>query len=158
MEMASQCLSPLFSSTPCSCVILAHTYYLYHYFAVFRQIFAAGIRSEMENWGCHQPGLKLFCFARLCEIGEWAQFSCWMCPHYKLFGFVFPILCRPAAGCCLSPQLVSRWGFSVSSSHQVFRSAWSWAWRFRQVLNFVSLAGSNVSHIFFPCRTSHRGQ
>lgn len=70
---------------------------------MFRQILVAGIGSEMEIWGCHQLGLKWLSFNGLCEIGGWAQFSCWTCPHYKLVGFVFPILCRPAAVVLLIP-------------------------------------------------------
>lgn len=103
MEMASQCFAPVFFPTACFCVILTHTYHLYHYFTMFRQIHVAGIGSEMEIWGCHQPGLKWLSFNGLCEIGGRAQFTLWTCPHCKLVGFAFPILGRPAAVVLLVP-------------------------------------------------------
>lgn len=147
-----------FFPTPCSCVILTHTYHWYHYFTMFRQILVAGIGSEMEIWGCHEPGLKWLSFNGLCEIGGWAWFICWLCPHYELVRFVFPTLCRPAAAGLLIPHSwAGGWVFSVSS-HQAFRSAWSRAWWFGEVWSIVPLAGSKVAHIFFPCWTSHRGQ
>ena len=83
--------------TPCSCSILTCLYHLCHYFTPFRQILVAGIGSEMEIRGCHQPRLKWLSFNGLCEIGGWIQVSFCTCPRCKLVGFVFPKLCGPGA-------------------------------------------------------------
>jgi len=63
----------------------------------FGQILVAGIGSDIEFWRCRQPGLKWLSFNSLCEIGGWIQFHFWMCPYYKLVGFVFPNLRGPEA-------------------------------------------------------------
>lgn len=109
-----------FFPIPCSCVILTHTYHLYPYLTMFRQILVAGIGSERQIWGCHQPGLKWLSFNGLCEIGGWTQFSSWTCPHYKMFQ-----VCFWTCAVLLIPTAEEGDEASLSSSHQAFRFVYS---------------------------------
>lgn len=95
MEMASQCFAPM-------------SFWLIHITSLLYNVQAdpcGKIGSEMEIWGCHQPGLKWLFSNGPCEIGGWTQFSCWTCPHYNWLGLCFPSCAGQQQWCCSSPQL-----------------------------------------------------
>lgn len=137
--------------TLCSCKVLTSLYHSCHYFTPFRQILLAGIGSETEIKGCHQPGLKWLSFSGLCERGVWIQSSFCTCPHYKLVGFLFPNgtgrdqQCSSASEVTRGTRLLC--GFFIPGSQVVVvTSLVVWG-----SVKPCLISRSNVSQPFFPC-------
>lgn len=139
--------------------ILSSLYHLCHHFTPSRQILVAGTDSEMEVWGCQPSWLKWLSWNGLCERGGWIQLTCVRVPALWTSWLWVSKAAQAGANSALQPQSSGGgWGISVASLNQAFRSSWSWAPWFGEVLNTAGLAGRNVSHLSFPVlQTSFKG-